>query len=245
MDVDPLAVAGFGRAAPAYERGRPGYPADALAWLTKSLQLRRGRTVVDLAAGTGKLSRQLVQTGATVVGVEPLDEMRRLLERIAGVEPLAGTAEAIPLPDASADAVTVAHAFHWFRTGAALDEIHRVLRPRGALALLWNRLDRTDPLAGALEAIIQHHRGHAPRDTGRWRLAFEGRSLFTVPELRTFPNAQELDADALADRAASESSIAILPERRRSKVLDEVRALTTGTVTLHYVTEVYVCRRRS
>ena len=247
MGLHPWARVGFGRAARAYERARPAYPAEAVAWLAERLDLRPGRTVVDLGAGTGKLSGLLVPTGARVVAVEPVDEMRRLLERIAGVEVLAGTAEAIPLPDASTDAVSVAEAFHWFNGDEALGEIHRVLRPACALALVWNRLDGTDPVSAAFQEVIERYRGHPPvAGSSRGREAFDRTTLFTPLELRTFANAQELDADTLADRAASESSIAILPEERRREVRGVVRALawTKTKVVLRYVTEVYISRRR-
>jgi SAM-dependent methyltransferase len=234
-----LAAIGFGRAAGPYERARPSYPPDAVAWLVERLDLRPPRTVVELGAGTGKLTRLLTATGARVVAVEPVEEMRRLLEGVVGAEALEGTAEAIPLPDASADAATAAQAFHWFRADEALREIHRVLRPASALALVWNRLDSTDALTAAFAEIVARHRGHAPLDGGpAWREAFDRTRLFTALELRTFANAQELDPDGLVERAASESSIAILPEERRRAALDEVRELGPTTVVLRYVTEV-------
>jgi SAM-dependent methyltransferase len=240
VDVHPLALVGFAASAEAYARGRPGYPVEAVAWLARRLALGPGRTVVDLGAGTGKLSRLLAETGARVVAVEPVEEMRTLL---TGVEVLAGTAESIPLPDASADAVTAAQAFHWFRPDDALAEIHRVLRPRpgSALALVWNRLDERDPSAAALQSILDRYRGHAPVG-GRWRGAFERTALFTSLELETFGNVQELEARALADLLASETSIAILPDERRREALSEVRALAPAMV--RYVTEVYVAGRQ-
>jgi ubiquinone/menaquinone biosynthesis C-methylase UbiE len=244
MNVDERAVVSFGRAAEAYERSRPGYPAGAVAWLAEKLGLGPGRTVVDLGAGTGKLSRLLVETGARVVAVEPVEEMRRLLETVAGVQALAGTAEAIPLPDASADACTVAQAFHWFEPVAALAEIHRVLRPDSALALLWNRLDEADPLTAAFTAVLARHRAHPPVGHA-WPEGHDRTALFTPCELRTFANVQELDAEALTDRLASESSIAVLPEERRRQALGEVRVLAPRKVVLRYVTEVYVSNRRA
>jgi ubiquinone/menaquinone biosynthesis C-methylase UbiE len=241
--VDQRAATSFGLAAEAYERGRPGYPDEALAWLAKKLRLAPGRTVVDLGAGTGILSRLLVETGARVVAVEPVEEMRGFLEALTGVEAVAGTAEAIPLADASAHACTIAQAFHWFKPVAALAEIHRVLRPGSSLALLWNRLDDADPLTAAFTAVLARHRAHPPvGDT--WPEGFERAALFTPPELRRFANAQELDAELLADRLASESSIAALPEAPRRQALREVRALARGKVVLRYVTEVYVSNRR-
>jgi SAM-dependent methyltransferase len=242
--VDARALAGFGGGAEAYERGRPGYSADAIAWLAEKLSLGPRRTVLDLGAGTGKLSRLLVETGARVIAVEPIEEMRRLLETVTGVEALAGAAEAIPLPDASVDACTIAQAFHWFEPVVALAEIHRVLRPGSALGLLWNRLDEADPLTAAFAAVLARYRAHAPVGYAWWE-AYDRADLFTPIELRTFANVQELDAETIADRLVSESSIAVLPEEQRRQAVRAVQALAPRTVVLRYVTEVYVSNRRA
>jgi SAM-dependent methyltransferase len=136
--VAPLA-ARFGDAADSYERVRPLYPDAALSELASRCGLAAGTPVVDIGAGTGKLTRQLVALGADVVAVEPAAGMRRRLEaEVPGVPVLDGTAEDIPLPDGSVDIVTSGQAFHWFDTHRALDEIARLLRPAGWLALLWN-----------------------------------------------------------------------------------------------------------
>ena len=131
--VHPSA-SGFDTAAREYERGRPGYPEDAVRWLVESLRIGPGTTVVDLAAGTGKLTRLLVPTGAGIIAIEPMAGMREQLARSLPEVPLfEGTAESIPLSSACADSITVAQAFHWFKAKEALAEIHRVLRPRGRL----------------------------------------------------------------------------------------------------------------
>ena len=140
----------FGGAAELYDRVRPGYPPEAIDWLAQVLDMGM---VVDLAAGTGKLTLPLLAVASRVIAVEPSEGMLAVLRRVAPeAEALAGTAESIPLPDSSADAVVVAQAFHWFDHDAALAEIHRVLKPGGALALVWNRRDLTDPAHAALEA---------------------------------------------------------------------------------------------
>ena len=159
MSIREQAARGFQRGADAYERGRPGYPPEAVKWLWLELRLEPGRTVVDVAAGTGKLTRELVSSGATVIAVEPVPAMRAVLE---GVVPdataLAGTAEALPLDDASVDALVVAQAFHWFDGPAAVSEFHRVLRPGGRLGLIWNRRLTDQQLHREVDAIIDPYR---------------------------------------------------------------------------------------
>jgi ubiquinone/menaquinone biosynthesis C-methylase UbiE len=241
--LHPAASGGFARAATQYERGRPGYPAAAVEFLAARLGLGPGRTVVDLAAGTGKLTRPLLATGAEVVAVEPVAEMRAALP--TGARALDGTAEAIPLTTASADAVTVAQAFHWFDGDAALAEIHRVLRRSGALALVWNRRRMDDPLNRAMEELIAPYRGHTPAlRTNAWRAAFERTELFGPFEERAFPNEQSLDADGLAARVGSVSFIAALDEAERAEVVRAVRALAgAGHVTVRHDTEVQLSER--
>jgi SAM-dependent methyltransferase len=236
-------LAGYARSAAAYERGRPGYPPAAVDFLAARLRLGPGRTVVDLAAGTGKLTRPLLATGAEVVAVEPVAEMRTALP--AGARALDGTAEDMPLNTGSADAVTVAQAFHWFDGDAALAEIHRVLRPGCSLALVWNRRRRDDPLNQAIEELIAPYRGHmSAMRTGAWRLAFEGTDLFGPLEERVFPNDQSLDADGFADRIASVNFIAKLDEQERAKVVQAARALAGAAgVTIPQDTEVLVADR--
>jgi SAM-dependent methyltransferase len=242
--VHAAAARGFARSAGAYERARPEYPPAAIDWLRERLGLGPGRRVVELAAGTGKLTRPLAGTGAEVVAVEPVAEMRARIGPGAA-EVLDGTAEAMPLADASADAVTVGQAFHWFDGPAALAEIHRVLRPGGALALVWNRRPLDDPVHAAIEALMAPHRGDAPvHRSGAWRAALEETVLFGALEERTFPHAQDMDADALADRVGSTSVIAALPDGPRAEVLAEVRALAAGgPMRLTYVCEVFACDR--
>ena len=241
--LQPAVYAGFARSVAAYERGRPGYPPAAVDFLATRLRLGPGRTVVDLAAGTGKLTRPLLATGAEVVAVEPVAEMRAALP--ADARAVDGTAEAIPLTAATADAVAVAQAFHWFDGDAALAEIHRVLRPGCALALLWNRRRMDEPLNQAIEELIAPHRGHpSALHTGAWRAAFERTKLFGPIEERVFPHQQFLDADGLVDRIASVSFIAALDEREQTKVLEAVRDLAGAAgVTIRYDTEVQLADR--
>jgi ubiquinone/menaquinone biosynthesis C-methylase UbiE len=242
--VHEAAARGFARSADAYDRARPDYPEPAIAWLAERLDLRPERTVVDVAAGTGKLTRPLAATGATVVAIEPVAEMRARIGP-AAERALDGTAEAMPLPDASADAVTVGQAFHWFDGPAALAEIHRVLRPGGALALIWNRRPLDNPVHAAIARIIEPYRGDAPAHrSGDWRTAFAATTRFGPLEERTFDHARPHDADALADRVGSTSFVAALDDGPRAEVIAAVRALAAdGPVELPYVCEVLVCDR--
>jgi SAM-dependent methyltransferase len=188
--------------------------------------------VLDLAAGTGKLARLLAASGARVVAVEPIAAMRALIP--AGVEALPGTAEAIPLPDGSIDAVTVAQAFHWFRAEEALSEIDRVLRPGGALALVANLRDESDPLQRSFVEAVSLHRAHP---------ALEPELELVEPdEIRTFAHVHELSGEELVLLAASESSIASLAAEARATALADVAALAppTARLRLPYVTEVRI-----
>jgi len=157
----------FDAAAEAYERGRPGWPPEAIEIAARRLGLERGAAVLDLAAGTGKLTRRLAGRFGSVTAVEPLAGMRAVLEeRIPFVRVLAGTAEAIPLGDASVDAVFVAEAIHWFDPAAAVAEIARVLRPRGGAAVLYNRLDWQDEATSwraEADVAVAHGRLRADR----------------------------------------------------------------------------------
>jgi SAM-dependent methyltransferase len=237
--IHPAAQAGFSRSVEAYERGRPEYPAAALA----PLGLRPGAVVLDLAAGSGKLTRRLLERGAEVIAVEPVEEMRSALPAEARV--LEGTAERIPLDASSVDLVTVGQAFHWFDGDAALGEIHRVLRPGGRLALLWNRRLDDDPVNRAIDAILDPHRGDVPgmrRDA--WRAAFERTTLFGPLEEHVLPHEQRLDADGLADRIGSISFIASLPDAERKRAVGAARELATaGPVTIPYRAEVQLAHR--
>ena len=168
--VHEVARRGFGREAEAYERSRPTYPPDAVSWLVETLQLRPGVIVGDLGAGTGKLTRLLAPAGAAVVAIEPVHGMRDVLRRVApGAAILAGTAEALPLREASLDAVAVAQAFHWFDAGAAFGELARVLRPGGRLGIVWNVRDRSVGWVDDVWSIMDRVEKAAPwRDHDNW-----------------------------------------------------------------------------
>jgi SAM-dependent methyltransferase len=250
--VHPAAEA-FDRAGDEYERGRPTYPAEAVELLARALGIEAGRTVLDLAAGTGKLTRLLVATGARIVAVEPAAGMRQSIERdLPEIVALEGTAEGIPLADKSVDAVTVAQAFHWFDGDATLAEIHRVLVPGGRLGLVWNGRDQGDPLQARLSEIMEPHRGNAPAYLAAgWREAFERTSLFTPLEHARFSMVHELDPDGVVARVLSVSFIAALSDVERERVEAEVRELLAEQagvragerVALRYQTDVFWCER--
>ena len=252
--VHPAAEA-FDRAADAYERGRPEYPSEAVRWLADKLGLRPGRRVVELGSGTGKFTRALRGTGAEIVAVEPSTSMRETFRRqLPDMEVRDGTAEAIPLPDASVDTVVVAQAFHWFRQPVSLDEIGRVVRPGGGLGLVWNLRDERVPWVAEFGRLLDGHEGPGvPRTRlGAWKAAFEGHPAFPTPESVSFPWTQEGDAARFVDRALSVSFIAEKPPEVRERVADGVRSLlathpdTAGKdrFTMPYVTSVYWTFRR-
>lgn len=249
MGVHETAQRGFGAAADVYEESRPGYPAEAIDWLAGELGLRPGSTVVDLAAGTGKLTRALIPTGADVIAVEPVGEMCRALRRTSPeADARSGTAERTGLPASSADAVTVAQAFHWFDGPKALTEIHRVLRPAGRLALVWNVRDLDDPTQRAVDDLFAPYRGDTPSHrSGHWRRALDASELFEPTAKRRFPNVQTLNAASLVSRVGSTSFIADLPDPERRRVLERARAIASDLpdrFPFPYTTEIEVLARR-
>ena len=209
----------FGAEAAAYERGRPSYPPDAIDWLLPA----DAHNVLDLGAGTGKLTTRLVERGLDVVAVDPIAEM---LEVLSGSLPdtpaLLGTAEEIPLPDDSVDAVLVAQAWHWFDPARAIPEVARVLRPGGRLGLVWNTRDERLGWVKELGRIIGREDA---------RDAFDSGITLPAPFLDLHQHQIEwtnyLTPQALIDLVASRSYCITAPAAARSKTLDKVRKLLT------------------
>jgi len=227
----------FAQVADSYERGRPSYPEDAVRWLVGDEPL----DVVDLGAGTGKLTRVLVALGHRVTAIEPLPEMLELLPAAApGAKAVLGNAEVIPLPDAYADVLTAAQAFHWFDHEVALLEIARVLRPNGRLGLVWNIRDDAEAWVGELSTLIGSESVTLPDVTEP--LAASG--LLEPVEKESFRFTQVLDRATLLDLVVSRSYCAKLPPAERKPILDDVERLfdehaVDGTIELPYVTECY------
>jgi SAM-dependent methyltransferase len=188
-----------------------------------------------------------------VIAVEPVAGMRaHLIHRAPGAEPVEGTAEHIPLPEASVDAVVVAQAFHWFDARTAIREIHRVLKPGGGLGVIWNSWDETVPWVGATQAIVHEHAGDAPRQaSSTWQRELATMRLFTALRERTFPNIVVGDLDTVLARVASTSYIAALEPAEHANVLTRVRAVVVSQVPprncehieMPYTTHLVWCRR--
>jgi len=241
------ATQGFETAGERYERGRPDYPAAAVDWLVARLGLAPGARVLDVGAGTGKLTRPLLARGLRVIAVEPVAGMRVMLERTApAADVRAGQAERLPLRAAEVDGVVAGQAFHWFANATALGDLARVLRPEGRLGLVWNRRDHDQPLQAAVERVIAPYRATAPEHgSNAWRSAFTPAAPFEPADEHCMAHQQEFDVDGLVDRVLSISFVAALDDDERGAIEARVRALDAGgPLVLRYVTELGVYARR-
>ena len=252
MAIDRVAADGFQAGADAYERARPGYPGDAVAWLADTLRIRPASRVADIGAGTGKLTASLLELGARVIAVEPVEAMRNhLAEALPSAGVVAAAAEALPFASASVDSVVAAQAFHWFDAGRALPEIRRVLAEGGRLGLVWNARDRSVDWVAEMAAIVDAY-GDAIRrhESGEWRSAFPAPGFGPLEE-RVFSNVQTITREGVVDRVASTSFIARLPDDERGTVLERIRSLLdthaqtrdTDPIEFPHLTRVYWCER--
>ncbi|WP_323117854.1 class I SAM-dependent methyltransferase [Burkholderia alba] len=247
--VHHAASEGYSTTADTYVRGRPDYPPAVADWLRDTLGLGPGTTAVDLGAGTGKFTPRLVATGARVIAVEPVAAMRAKLAALPGVTALDGTADAIPLPDASVDALVCAQSFHWFATRDALAGIHRVLKPGGRLGLIWNMRDARVGWVARLDRIVDRYEGDTPRyQSGAWRGAFPFPGFGPLHEAHFSIGHAGSPEDVVLNRVRSTSFIAALPDGERARVDAQVRALIDAepelrgrdTVTVPYETAAFV-----
>lgn len=247
MSVDPHAAASWSEDASAYERARPGWPAAAVDWLFEQLALAGDATVLDLAAGTGKLTRELVGRAGAVIAVEPLAGMRAQLERTTpAAEVLDGVAEALPLPPRCVDAVFVAEAFHWFASAAAMGEITRVLRTTGGIGLVWNIEDWTDTafnerLVAALPEPVNRINLH-PTPRATWEV-LERAPAYARPETARFAHEHSLSAVGFADLVGSWSRVASRPAQEQADIRERLLDVAPEGVTLRYNTLAVAARR--
>jgi SAM-dependent methyltransferase len=253
--IDERARRGFA-AAELYDMHRPSYPPAAVAFVRERAGLDGRSTVVDLAAGTGIMTRLLPPVGR-LIAIEPLAEMREILRaRVPEAEIIAAAAEDIPLPSESVDAVVVAQAFHWFANAQALGEIARILKPDGVLALVWNEDDLSDPFMEAFDAALRPYRLRTPRfAVTPWRDVLRADdSPLAVTDQRTYTFEEPLTLGHLQARVLTYSYIALLDARTRGVVrrkLEKVVSRALGApatndtkITLRHVTEVFIARLR-
>ena len=252
--VHPAARAGYTAGAAAYERGRPAYPTDAVAWLLDGLGLRPGDEVLELGAGTGKLTRLLVDAGLRVVAVEPVAAMREHLSSLApAVRALDATAEALPLADASLPGAVAATSLHWTDVPRALAELDRVLAPGASVGLVWNLRDTSVGWQRELDALFARFRSDVPssRD-GRWQAAVEASPAWIIAAQERWRWTLETDVRGVIDRVGSVSFIARLAAEELAAVEAQVRAILESAfvetadktpVAFPYVTEAYLLRR--
>lgn len=213
IDARLVHSSSFGQAADAYRRGRPEYPEPAVEWLVP----RRAKHVLDLGAGTGKLTRPLIDAGLRVTAVEPSARMReQLADAVPEARVLAGSAEHIPLDDGSVDTVVVAQAWHWFDPALAVPEVARVLAPGGTLALAWNIRDESVPWVAALGALMHRHSAQVIDTRPDIGGPFGPAERTEIRWSRPMPKTE------IRDMVASRSYVISLPDDERARLLAEV-----------------------
>jgi SAM-dependent methyltransferase len=225
-DLKARRASSFGAAARSYAEHRPHYPDAAVRWALEPVRSRRVVRVLDLGAGTGRVTEALQRAGVDVIAVEPDAEMRdAMLQRVFGVAVLAGTAEDIPLPDERVDAVLVGQAFHWFDHERALPEIARVLKAGGVLAAMWNIEDLRVPWV-LQYAEYADRVGAGPSvqsPVSELGSGFATHPGFEPPQWESFDHTYRRTVDSLLKTVATHSALLVLPEQERSARLQRLR----------------------
>ncbi len=241
-----LGTEGFASASDTYERGRPGYPESLIRHLRAVWGLTSRSHVVDVAAGTGKLARQLRAVGAWCAAVEPSAAMRRECRTYApGVQLVGGSAEHLPLADHAVDMVSVAQAFHWFDPPRALHEMARVLRPGGVAVLVWNEREESLPWTNALSGVMRDAGPPPHPPTEQLRSSFDGDPHFTAFSRWSGRHDVPMRAAEVEDMVASRSYVRVLPPSARESVLSRVRAVIAPLpepILMPYTTNAYCAR---
>lgn len=225
--VHPAAREGYARQADAYARGRPGYPQFLHQWLRDEVGIDSGSTVIEVGAGTGKFTSLLLATDADVVAIEPVAEMRAQLRRLLpAVRVMTGTAQALPLASASADAIVCAQSFHWFANREALDEFARVLKADGRLALVWNVRDERCDWVAELMRMATESAGSAPLLASKqWQQAFPHPAFGPLVQTEHDHVHEGPVEQVIVDHFLSISFVASLPPAERDQMRDRIRAL--------------------
>jgi SAM-dependent methyltransferase len=239
--------------AAAYVRGRPDYPVEIEAWLRDDLGLGEGKVAVDLGSGTGKFLPRLMATGARIIAIEPLPQMRsHLIALHPQIDAREGRAQAIPLADGAVDAVICAQCFHLFATVEALGEIRRVLKPGGAFGPVWNHRDAAVPWVASIIEVMAPYEHEIPHYESReWQKLFPAEGFSPLRE-RRFANFQTGSPEnVIIDRVLSVHSIAKLPREARNRVISSIREVIARSpelaekrqITFPNQTFAYSCRK--
>jgi SAM-dependent methyltransferase len=241
-----LGRSGFAAGADRYERARPDYSVETMEHVLGALGIGPTTRVLDIGAGTGKLTRVLVAAGASVVASEPSVSMRTTFaDVLPGTPQVGATAEHQPFADGSFDAVTVAQAFHWFDAPRALAEFARILAPRGGLALVWNERDESDPVIAELTRLSKWD-VHQPYPVGMdFGSIIDASGAFGPVDRTSFRFTQEVDRNMFVEQVESRSYVAVLPEGQRRAILDDVAALAAGMdepILLPYIADTFCAR---
>jgi ubiquinone/menaquinone biosynthesis C-methylase UbiE len=237
---------GFESGSDTYERARPTYPDSTVARLASTCGIIGGSRVLDLAAGTGKLTRDLAALGAACVAVEPSASMREVFaSAVRGVPIVGGTAERVPLASSTMDVIVAGQAFHWFDAEAALAEAARVLVPRGWLALVWNERDESDPMVAELVGISKWDTC-APYPVGMdFGAVIATCGRFGPTERTTAPFVQQLDRITFVDQVASRSYVRVMPDDERKALLERVAMFASTLpepIDMPYVSDLFCAR---